>query len=187
MVCNSSCFTCSSPGISFVSIEALSVPQKVEYNQNVHISFNIQAGLLAAGTVAVCIYDIDNNICLQSKDLTVTPLGNYPMSFDISMPNRKLNLNISVVDAGIITNCEDVKTFYVDLYQPPGFTYGCNPTTGLCQQGFGGLPAGCGGLCTGTGSGTCASTDMKFLGICVPKQVVFMGFAIAGLYLVTKK
>ncbi len=187
MACDSSCEICSSPGVSLVNIQALSAPQQAEYNQLVTVSFNIQAGVAALGTIAICLYDLDSTICLQSKTINVYPLGNYPISFNFPMQNRTMNLNISVMDAGIVTNCEDVKTFSISLYQPPGYNYGCNPSTGLCQQGFGNMSSGCGGICTGTGGTSCSSsTDMKLLGMCVPKQVIFLGFALTALYMVTK-
>ncbi len=168
-------------------LEALSLPLQAEYNQSVTVSFNIQAGAVALGTVAICLYDTDSNICLQSKDLTVYPFGNYPISFSFPMQNKKMNLNISVTDTGIITNCEDVAEFSINIYRPPGQNYGCNKATGQCEPGLGTYsdPNSCQVTCTG-GPVICGPTDMSVLGTCIPKQVVFLGFALAALYMVTK-
>lgn len=190
MTCESPCKNCST-GAKVYEILTFDYPTSPiapgdVYTINARIKIN---GLL--GAIIVCLYDIDRSVCISSTQRIDFWAGGYAdISISGIMGNTDLHLNLSVVEPSAFdifgSTCEDNKYFTIRLYVPPESKWSCDASTKTCYLDSNSTmtKAQCDAVCSGAGGGVaCTSTDMNIMGMCIPKPVVFLGFALAAIYM----
>lgn len=194
MTCVPGCKVCTSQDQTELSIVNPSYPASAAPGDTVTISFGIQNNTPGAGGILGCLYDTSTGSCLYAANPDIGPYGTWTFGpWTLTMPSRNLNLSISAINVwpgGILNICNDFLNFTIEAVYPPGSL--CTCTNGNCIQG----PSGnmdcqtCVSTCSGGTFGTCPqgcpTGDMCVMGTCIPRPMVFLGFGLIALYMMSK-
>lgn len=194
MVCLSNCQGCNITGGDYI-ISGFSPPSTANPGQLVTLNFavNVNCSLCTNTSFWVCLYDAQNpSLCIASTgELNFTGVQTQiPVSLSYTQPsNKDFYGNLSLIKAGSVVTpnyCTDSVQFSVPTNYPPGTQrYSCSGTQCVPNMSGQYITPDCSNQCTGGGT-TCKPEEIGILGVCLPKNVVFLGAALGLVYFMSK-
>lgn len=132
MVCDSNCSMCITGNQSVLILDTVNYPSSADYGAYITISGQIQKSWTNFESYTPCLVCImDGTNCLASSTVNIILPGSVVnFSLPINMPNRDVNINITV-KAGLFSyQCADTKSFVIKVNR----YYNC--IGGACIQSY---------------------------------------------------